>query len=613
MEHQNYVIVCDSSKGVAVEGTRERFATLGELVRYYSKAKRKSLGVQLRAAPEVHSVFPGHSGEDAALPAALAAEFDDEASGPGSPSSHGDTGAFMVFGGTALPDAERWERNKQLEQELASSGRAVPWDVESSVLGSVFATNQFSHRAAESRLKQQKRIKMLAREKVHAELRRSEELQRAAAGPAVSRAGWDGPFSEDSDGLERIDYRPLLASTAPHEAKVDAQMMQVELLRKERDLLRLRKERAAETAQRMRMRVGLGSDLPPMDRKIRRPHVTSGAELGSGEDSEVAMAVEAQPRRPPTPPLSATSSERKRKGSSGGADHGLPSQLRASIENVIESMDTATLGGGGGMSGDRTRASTEKKRSRTVTWDDTGEAVGAEGKTVRIAIQDHEESLVTPGEDSDGMPSMPSEAAVEHRPFANRRGIRTGMSVYERPRRDQDSTNRSMIFAGDRGVPTGLRKDEISLLRAQEVQERQRRESFDYKMTSALKTLRRHSVEKQPEIRRRLQEAKAAERKRRETWNRAWDKRELKLLINRPDASDDLFRLLEEEAEREAAAERARDRNTSEAVAASKHGRVSVADRAMLFQQVAANGSRPVRTHDTGDHDTVFGFGDEAD
>jgi hypothetical protein len=284
-------------------------------------------------------------------------------------------------------------------------------------------------------------------------------------------------------------------------------------------------------------------------------------------------------------------------------------------------MGTATLGGAGGSAQGRpnpTVAVSDAKRSRTVRWEETGEVVDAEGDTMRVMIEDVPPSQATAGllvptsagpaiaiTDDEDEPTL-------RRPFGMKRGVRTGMSVYDRVRKEPAEA-RSIILSGDRAVPAGLRGEEVEHLQIKEVEERQRRETFDYKMTSALKTLRRQSIEKQPDIRRRLQDAKQAERTRRETWNRAWDKRELRLVTNRPDASDDLFRLLDEEAEREAATERARDRNASEAAAASKHGRVSVANFANLFQQAAVEAADPHSVWtDTGDHDTVFGFADTS-
>ena len=118
---------------------------------------------------------------------------------------------------------------------------------------------------------------------------------------------------------------------------------------------------------------------------------------------------------------------------------------------------------------------------------------------------------------------------------------------------------RSSILSGTKtffgpkynNLTAALREEELLKFQKLEMAEKDKREKFDYKLRQAMKKVDVLDLQTQRHERDHLTKMKSMELDRRVKWDRAWETRELNVLISRPDASNDLLTYLSDRADQD--------------------------------------------------------------
>jgi len=100
-------------------------------------------------------------------------------------------------------------------------------------------------------------------------------------------------------------------------------------------------------------------------------------------------------------------------------------------------------------------------------------------------------------------------------------------------------------------LTAALREEELLKFQKLEMAEKDKREKFDYKLRQAMKKVDVLDLQTQRHERDHLTKMKSMELERRVKWDRAWETRELNVLISRPDASNDLLTYLSDRADQD--------------------------------------------------------------
>eukprot|EP00041_Stephanoeca_diplocostata_P034406 m.1172235 g.1172235 ORF g.1172235 m.1172235 type:complete len:737 (+) comp24516_c1_seq6:268-2478(+) len=674
-EHRTFNIVQDKKKTCFhIEGAPEKFETIFMLIKFYAHRPRKSLGgIQL--------LLSSTSVLDSAVPHQASATgsiddvgLDDAVDASTGRHDRGLTRTVMPLHphadqSSALSDFDRWALNKKREggqghastdNDAGTRGTSHDTVTTSSPSRPTPALPGSSVSMSEAKRRHLERIRHLAAEKIRMATAQTETLV-AAQGPTVLKPETDSTALQTAAVDHRIDMRTVLQSNADNDTKLQAQAMQVELLRKERDLVAARLSAARATTSALRTRLGMPVAMEPRHRKIRRrPHKSSTApdEQPSPASGDHAHPAHASAWDHSPTAGTATSPPRSRvKAVRFGAtcdtavpsegDRGSPWQSSKRVREKTTSpssppqtetnaSSSEILGGiqGLSLSGESHGMPTKRpsaKRKRVVSFGDTHQVVQFDESDAPSTEPLREVETPTHVEEPAGTEPIdePHDNTVEppHKGI-RKRGVRTGLSAYERTRkptyhaatagsentseaiaesdeeddgtiapdtegltRDRSRTGSSIIISGARYLAGmeesgGIRQEEVERLQHTEAVERSRREMFDYRFRSASKKVDQQaddmSLAEFHARRFALAQQKEDEMKRRLKWDRAWDKRELKMLISRPDASDDLMTYLRDEAERETRAADQKVRRRSQDLGASAvQGIVSA--RASIF------------------------------
>lgn len=641
-----------------LQGSTEHFGTIAELIHYYASKSHPPLGIALRLRRDVDAFTSGENGggegsgnwDDMQILEKVNGLARTAQARQSLLSKHLSEEQYRFGSGSSsfAPDSAA-----HLDRSLMDS--IVGWSVSKSGLGPGFSAARLaSHERVARRTE---RVKRIASEQFKFENDRRNHLLAHSAEQGNSVV--DNAHTKDQP--QSLLIQMLAMDGISEQTKDEARRAYLDYMHTERDLVEARLSAARQTAVAMRGRLGLPMQLSTRKQQSNsrksRPRKSSDQSMfgtGPAYSFEVPF-VQSDPifvPSQPNPPLqSQISASIPASESMNNDTRPIPSALKrtkrsVSFEDTAEMTSYNEQDTVQSLVASEANEALKPARKRRVRFDDDNSDDDGDDKESSSIINEKPKRRarfnVSFDEDEDQDPV--DEDAEDDESDQDIRKVRTGMSFYRRVKRpetvhgsegvvdaegeeneiqDIPSTpawekpqirrRKSSIlsegktfFGPGHSSTEGYREEELLKFQKLEAAERDNRDKFEYKMRKALNKIETSGLDfaEQRVERERLNAVQTTENERRVKWDRAWERRELSVLINRPDASSDLLAHLNEQAERDKQFEIVRKERRRSAEDELKN---KVSSVAAIFGGFMRDSERE------NDMDQDFGFGSELD